>query len=255
MIKGLYTAASGMLSSMIATDALANNLANASTVGFKRSDVHFKAFPEMLLQRINAKGAAPIGGISTGTQIAGTMTRFTQGDLHTTGNPLDVAIEGNGFFTVQNGKGETLYTRDGNFTLNNEGYLVTHEGEFVMGKKGKIRIPSGEAIHFTPRGDVTGNNVPLDNLVITQFDNEHTLQRLGNNLFKMGAGTKITPPPQDPKQLTFKLHEGKLESSNTNAIHELVNTITGFRLYESLQKNIQIHNETLGKAVNDVGRA
>lgn len=261
MLRGLYTAASGMLAQMLNTDAMANNLANASTTGYKQTDVHFQAFPEMLMNRINGSGGkTPIGSLSNGLAIAGNITKFTQGDLHETGNTLDFAMEGKGFFKVQNAKGETFYTRDGNFTMNKEGYLMTHNGEFVMGrtpdkKEQRIQMPPDKAISLTARGQLMADNTPFATMAITQFKDENTLDRLGSNLYKASAKSQEIPPPTDGAPVDYEVHQGRLEGSNTNVVRELVNTMVGFRMYEALQKNIQVHNETLGKAVNELARS
>lgn len=251
MLRGLYTAASGMLVNMISTEIGANNLANVSTVGFKKSAVNFQNFPELLLRQINDQGTKNIGSISTGSRMLTAFPQFTQGTLVQTGNPLDVGIQGDGFFTVKTLSGETAYTRNGVFTINQDGYLATLDGQLVQGSGGDIQIPPNSQITINEKGTVLANNQPIGSLDIAQFKDNKQLQKAGDNLFKLPQGVEVQPP-DSPKP--FTVHQGQIEHSNTNVVEELVSSITGMRLYEALQKNIQAHNETLGKAVNEVGR-
>jgi flagellar basal-body rod protein FlgF len=253
MIRGIYTAAAGMLAQMISTDTLANNLANVSTTGFKKNQVNFQSFPELMLNRVTASGAQAIGSMMTGSKVRSTAIDFRQGVLRDSGNPLDVAIEGNGFLTVQSENGDTAYTRNGCLTVNSQGFLTTQDGQLVMGQRGPIEIPQNGDIKINPAGEITVNNNPIDRLVITQFENQHTLEKIGNNLYNESAATRILPPPGPNDPPGFKIHQGRVEGSNTNPVTEMVNSITGLRMYEALQKNIHLHNEALGKAVNDVG--
>lgn len=259
MLRGLYTAAAGMMTNMIATDVLANNIANTTTVGFKKSDVTFQAFDDMLISRINAKGAKPIGKISMGSAVSSTPVDFSQGTLKQTGNPLDMAIEGDGFFTVKNGKGELFYTRDGNFTIDKDGFLTTHEGcrlqQEIKGEKKDIQVPEGKIITVTPHGELDADNTPFGTLLITRFENNKALEKMGNTLYKETPGSKKMPKIEDPNKLGYKVHQNSLEYANSNIVEDLVKTMTGFRLYEALQKNIQMQNDTLGRAVNDVGKS
>lgn len=261
MIRGWYTAAAGMMSQMMSTDSLANNMANASTVGFKSSEVNFKAFPEMLMNRINGTDKKQIGSMSNGASVASNYTKFNQGDLNHTGNTLDMAIEGEGFFKVQAPNGQILYTRDGNFTVNKDGYLSTQTGDLVLSEVSDnrfepIEMPMDKILTVNPDGQILADNTTVAKLAITRFEKPSALEKMGSNQYKETPAAKVVPPPKDPdEKLSYKIQQGALEGSNVNVIKELCNTMTGYRMYEALQKNIQIHNETLGKAVNDVGRS
>jgi flagellar basal-body rod protein FlgF len=255
MIRGLYTAAAGMLAQTVATDTMANNLANINTAGFKRNGVSFQGFPEMLMHRIQGTGGAKpaIGSLYSGSAVHNTSTNFVQGSLHQTGNPLDVGLQGDGFFTVKTGNGQTRYTRDGSFTLNATGELVTQTGEKVQGTNGTIVVPAGSVVAISPNGTISAisqtGSEPLGKLALAQFDDNKALQKVGNNLYQAPAGVTPKTTPN-----TVAVAQGSLESSNVNAVSELVNSITGLRLYEALEKNIHAHNDTLGKAVNEVGK-
>ena len=252
MLRGLYTAASGMLTNMISTDTMANNLANVNTIGFKKNAVNFQSFSNMLLKQINMNGVKPVGEISTGSKLVSTAVQFAQGGLYQTGNPLDAAIDGKGFFTVKTLSGETMYTRNGAFTINREGFLTTQDGHLVQGEGGNIQIPQGQLLQIDDRGQILADAQPIGKLAVASFENDQNLVKVGDNFFK--AGPQTQPLAAGSPGASYRVHGGALEQSNTNAIQELVNSITGLRLYESLQKNIQTHNEILGKAVNEVGR-
>ncbi len=150
MVRGLYTAASGMNVQQNRLDEIANNLANVDLNGYKKDTAIQKAFPEMLMRRMNDNGVyvfpfgsvdtMPIvGTVGTGVETNEVYTNFTQGALKQTENDFDIALEGDGFFTVQTPQGERL-TRNGAFLLNSDGYLVTKSGDFVLGENGPIKL-------------------------------------------------------------------------------------------------------------------
>lgn len=253
MIRGLYTAAAGMLASSIGTDTMANNLANVNSTGFKANRINYQSFPEMLLSRMSSTGKTPIGGIMTGSAVHDSFVDFKPGALRETGNPYDVALQGDGFFTVRDSvSGDEFYTRAGNFTVNQQGFLATMSGDLVMGQDDNgILIPPNNngRVVIGQGGDVNVNGVAIGRLKLTRFADNQTLQKVGDTKF---AATEATVPLDHA--LGLSVHQGRLEQSNTNPIGELVNNIQGVRLYEALQKNIQISNQTLQKAVNEVGR-
>jgi flagellar basal-body rod protein FlgG len=261
MIRGIYTAAAGMMANMIETDTLADNLANVNTTGFKRRGVTFQTFPEMLLKRVqsgaegsqDSDNAAEVGKLATGSQVRGTVIQFQQGGMIQTGNPVDLALEGDGFFAVSLPNGETAYTRAGNFTLNAAGEITTMEGNPVQGEGGgPITIPAGKTFTVNSEGAVVVDNNPIDKLKITRFENNATLEKLGLTLFKATPASQEIPLGSDKKQTL--VHQGMLETSNANAVTEMIHSLAGLRTYETLEKNIKMHNDMLGKAVNEVGR-
>jgi flagellar basal-body rod protein FlgG len=252
MLRGLYTAASGMMSTITSLDAMSNNLSNIGTNGFKKSQVNFQSFPEMLIKRMSAGETKSIGGLMTGSKLRSTAISFMQGALTPTQNPLDFAIEGDGFFTVKGGDGQNYYTRNGAFTLSPDGRLTTLDGREVQGKNGAIRLEPGEQLHLSQTGEiVTSGGRAIDTLAIVRFNDNHSLERIGDSLYKMTPESRIQP--LNPGE-NIKVHQGQIESANVNTITELVNSIAGLRQYEALQKHIQTQNDTLGKVVNEVGR-
>lgn len=254
MLRGLYTAAAGMLSVQMANDTLATNLSNLSTIGYKSNMVNYQSFPEMLMNRVSKQGNTRVGSIMTGSQIYETFTQYKQGQVTTTGNTFDMAIEGGGFFTVKSSSGQLYYTRAGNFTISEDGFVTTLNGHRVQGELGDIQVNLDDgSFQINQRGELTSKNRFIDRFKIARFVDDQALDKLGDNLYAPSSAARQEPQaPNGP--LGYKIHQGMLELSNVNPVMELVNNIQGLRLYESLQKNIHMHNETLQKAVNEVGR-
>jgi flagellar basal-body rod protein FlgF len=255
MLKGLYTAAAGMLSTDMAVDTIANNLANVSTVGFKGSKINFKTFPEMMIRKISELGDKEVGGIATGNQVYETFVSQLPGTLHQTGNTFDLAIQGDGYFTVKSDAGDTFYTRAGNFRVDDQGYLTTIDGLRVQGKQGDILINLDEGpFNFTPGGELTGKGRNIDQLQVTRFEDNQSLSKVTASLYSATPATRERPEANVFGSAGYTIAQGFVEESNVNPVSELVSTIQGQRLYESLQKNIHMQSETLQKAVNEVGR-
>ncbi len=278
MIRGLYTGASGMIIQQARMDVIANNLANVDKTAYKRDMTIFKAFPDMIIRRINDDGVGIVpagsydtmpfvGKLGTGAEVNEVYTEFEQGSLQSTENPFDLGLEGNGFFTVAVERGER-YTRDGGFTLNKDGYLVTKNGNLVLGENGPIQVQAnnfminekGEvivnsALSPEPR-DVVGmanNNweqpVVIDRLKIVEFENMREIKKEGDSLYRE---TDLSGPALPAAE--FKLLQGFLEKSNVNVVREMVDMIEVQRSYEANQKTIMTHSDTLGRLINEVAR-
>lgn len=257
MLKGLYTAAAGMLATNMATDTLADNLANINTVGYKGSKMNFQTFAEMLINRIDDQGQNRIGSISNGSKVYGSYVNFQPGAMHETGNSFDLALNGDGFFTVKSPTtGKTFYTRAGNFTIDSQGFVTTLNGEYVQGKLGNIQVNLDEGpFNINPKGEISGKGKTIDQLQITRFTDNQSLDKVSDNLYQETPSSKKLPDPTDTgSPAGFTVMQGALEESNVSPVSELISNIEGLRLYEALQKNIHMHNEALGKAVNEVGR-
>ncbi|MGI6037440.1 MAG: flagellar hook-basal body protein [Limnochordia bacterium] len=237
MLRGIYTAAAGMLVQQRRTDVVANNLANASTTGYKRDVALVRPFPNLNLHRTT--DGQRMGSLTTGAGIEGIRPQFSPGGVRHTGNPLDLAVEG-GFFTVQTPAG-IAYTKAGNFSLDGAGYLVTARGDRVLGTRGPIRIDNAD-FTVTEEGDIIVAGEIVDRLAIAELTGD--VEKLGDNLF-YGQGI----PAQE-----VKVSQGFLEDSNVNVVREMVDLITATRAYEANQRIIQAHDETLGKAVNEMAR-
>ncbi len=213
---------------------IANNLSNAQTPGFKK-DVPL--FQSILSDRFSRFQTSPIDQI---------RTLFQQGGVQKTGNPLDVAIEGEGFFKIKTPEG-TRYTRAGNFILNKEGVLSTPDGFPVLGKQGEITL-RGQNIVIEKNGTVKGDGGELGQLALAVFADPNVLRKEGHTLFSADlpeTETEVSDP---------LLHQGAIESSNVNSIEEMTNYIDALRSFESCLKIIQSQDEMDSKAVNELGR-
>lgn len=254
MIRSLYTAATGMDAQQTRIDTIANNLANASTTGFKKTRVDFE---DLLSETIRApQPTDPRGGslptplqVGLGVRTASTTRSFEQGDYTQTQNPLDVAIEGVGFLRVQRPSGTPGYTRAGNLRVDGEGRLVTQRGELI---DPNITVPK-DATDFTVAtdGKVTARlpnrvePIELGRLELTTFTNPAGLEAVGGNLYveTPASGAPTTSKPGEDGAGTFA--QGFLESSNVKAVEEMVAMITVQRSYELNSKVIQTADQML----------
>ncbi|BCS80226.1 flagellar hook-basal body protein [Anaerocellum diazotrophicum] len=254
MIRGIYTSASGMILNQKLMDITANNVANVSTTGFKRDVAQVESFRNMLVYRIYDKVSSPdnaIGYMSLGSDVSRIVSDFSQGLYIKTDEPLNLAIRGNGFFTVEmpnnQGTQQILYTRNGAFTLNSRGELVTLDGFYVLGQNGRIVLQSGGQVRIDEQGNVYQNGRLVDRLRVVDFQDKQLLRKVGNNLFEADALSQPIP-------FSGKIIQGYLEGSNVNSVQEMVNMISVLRAYEANQKAFTIQDETLQKAVNEIAR-
>jgi flagellar basal-body rod protein FlgG len=237
------------------TDVVANNLANASTTGFKKSRANFE---DLMYKTMQVAGQTTPGGgqvpsgiqIGMGVKPAGIQKLFTQGDYIQTDNQLDMAIQGNGFFRVLHGD-EELYTRAGNFTLDSEGFLTTPSGDRLQPE---ISLPA-ETVTVTlqDNGTLTANGddetiLATANVLLTSFINPSGLFAVGNNLFRptegSGPATEGTPGEDGLGTVVNNF----LEGSNVSVVEEIVAMISGQRAYEANSKSIQTADSMLGTA-------
>jgi flagellar basal-body rod protein FlgG len=228
MDRGLYIAASGMLAEQVRQDQIANDLANASTPGYKADRTAQQSFGNLLLS--NSVTGQQVGSQSTAVQVRSIQTDFTPQPLRDTGEPLDFGIVGDGFFAVQTAQG-VRYTRDGQFTSNAQGQLVTEQGDRVFGRNGRpVTIGSD--------GRVDPRNL---NVVLL------------NNPRKQGDNYVTGTPGAVAGQTAGQVRAGALEGSGADPTRSMVDMISSMRSYESGQKVIQTIDETLQKAVTQVG--
>lgn len=255
MVKGLYTAYTGMINEQHRMDVLTNNLANASTVGFKKEGATSQAFDDVLALKIkdttDSGMVRPLGNVSMGVKIGENYTDYSQGSLRETGNTYDMALSGTGFFTVEftNKAGETStkYTRDGGFTLNKEGYLVTKDGDYVLGTNGRIKLDPLQTSVIDKAGRIYQNDKLVATLKITDFEDYNYLEHYGENYYQTVDGAK-------EKDGEFQTVSGYLEMSNMSVVQEMVNMISVSRAYETNQKIVQAYDGTLEIAANQLGK-
>jgi flagellar basal-body rod protein FlgG len=261
MIRSLYTSVSGLITQEAKQNVITNNLANVNTVGFKGDTLSVKKFNDVLIQNydklVNGKNVQNIiGSISQGSAIDGVNTSFTQGMIESTEKWSDFAIEGRGFFAVQrdnNGLNNTFFSRDGHFHENSQGYLVNDSGDRVLASAINV---NGQAVGAPSPIIVNGEELKVQSdgtfnlegqsykFTTVDFQNYDPLRKIGDNLYQGDN------PIQSAEVL---VKQNSLEKSNVNVINEMVNMMTTMRTFESNQKVLQSIDETLGKAVNEVG--
>jgi len=249
MIRGLYTSAMGMIVQERRQANVSQNLSNVETNSFRQQQILVAASHRMnVLNRASHPGRhlTGIGSMETGTSVDGAYTDDRQGVLQETKNPLDFAIDGDGFFAVRLPDGQTAYTRDGSFQLDADGQLVTGQGYPVLGTDGQGILPGTEDITVDAQGGITMPDGRSASLAVVSFANPQDLNRLGDNLYT--SGEQAIPGE------AYELKQGFLEGSNVDSLTELVRMIEISRNFESNQKVAQAMDETLGKAVNEVGK-
>lgn len=254
-------AGSGMDVLQVSMEGIGNNIANVTTPGYKRDTYLKKTFPEMLMIEKNGpmnrlgyyqyrnNRSVGIGGI--GALITDVKVDYSMGNIYETGTNTDVLLNGPAFFAVDytDGKdpGQTAYTRNGAFRVDENGYLVTAGGYQVQGENGGIYLGESE-LRFTIGSDGTVyiDDQKIDKLKLVEFSDLEALYKENDDMFLDGAGTGATAKET-------RVFQGFLEGSNVNPVDEMVNLINVVRAYETSQRIIQAQDEMLAKAVNQVG--
>jgi len=258
MIKSLTTAATGMAAQQTNMDVIANNLANSSTAGFKRARAEFEDL--MYDNRLQPGAATGLNsytptGVQTGmgTRTAAIQKDFTTGGANVTKNPLDLQIEGSGFFQVRTPDGELAYTRDGSFKKDAGGRIVDKNGNSLIPE---ITVPNiAQALEITHEGEVralvgeTGAPQILGNIEIVNFVNPAGLKAVGKNLFVQSPSSGQPNVGRPGTNSMGYLAQGQLETSNVNIVDEMVNMITAQRAYETNSKVIQASDQMLQTAI------
>lgn len=277
MLKGLYTAYTGMINEQHRMDVMTNNLANADTNGYKKEGATSQAFDTVLAYKIkdlSEAGNLPTNlgtpktfdedsvdnpdrwmsrtGMNLGVKIGENYVDYSEGPIKETGNTFDLAISDRGFFAVEytNKAGETStkYTRDGNFTMDRQGYLVTQDGDFVLDENGRrIKMDTALPVSIDRSGRITQDGAEVAVIGLTDFEDYDYLERFGENYFQPVDGATEA-------DCESQIYSGYLETSNISIVTEMVNMITIQRQYESNQKLITTYDETLDTAVNQLGK-
>jgi flagellar basal-body rod protein FlgG len=262
MIRALYTAASGMSAQQLNLDTIANNLANSSTTGFRQRQLQFQ---DMIYQNMVTPGAAQSQQtvsaglqVGLGTKSAATEIIMTQGDPNTTNNPYDLMIQGDGFFQIQRPDGTIAYTRDGSFHRNNQGTMVTTDGDPLIPN---ITVPpNATSVVITQYGVVNAtlpgqqNPTQLGQIQLATFPNPEGLNSMGSNLFSatLSSGDPVLDVPGGTQGLGTLL-QGSLESSNVDVVNEFVQMVLAQRAYESDSKVIRAADDMYSQ-VNNMAR-
>jgi flagellar basal-body rod protein FlgF len=246
MINGMLEASRGCIKEEIRMDIISNNLANSTGIGFKKDRISFQQMLDQSGESATPQTEPTSDGLPADPCLVTIAVDMGEGDIQTTGNQLDLAISGDGFFKINTPDG-IRYTRKGNFTLDSAGTLVTQDGYPVMGKGGKITI-SGNNIVIGDLGTISADGTEADQLDIVTFENTDDLNKDESNLFR-----NDTDHPEVAVSGDTTVKQGYVELSNVNVAEEMVNMIHSMRAFESYQKAIKAIDELNGKAINDVG--
>ena len=264
MLKGLYTAYTGMVQEQRRLDVLANNLANSTTVGYKKEGATSRAFKDELALRIKdseRRGVRGIGNIQMGVKIGETYTDYSDGPAKVTDQQADLAIAGEGFFAIEftdkNQNPSVKYTRNGEFNVDKDGYLVTADGDHVLNQEaamngstdpeGFVRVDPNLPFFVDDSGAIYQQEQQVGNIGLVDIDNYDYLTKYGENLYDLEEGGQV-------EAAGGSIEQGYLEAANVNIAYEMVNMIQIQRAYEAGQKMIQTADSTLEMAVSQVGQ-
>ncbi len=257
MLRGLYTAHTGLRNEQNRMDILTNNLANASTVGFKKEGSTSQPFREVLAVKVKDSSVGlgaiqPIGHSRLGVKIGENYTDYTQGSFRITDNTYDLALAGSGFFALEytdsEGETATRYTRAGNFTLTQDGYLVNNDGMYVLDAQNRrIQLDTLTDARIDDDGRIYQNEREVAQIQVADFEDYDYLVKAGDTFFQPVEGATLM-------EGTAEVKSGVLEMSNMSVISEMVNMISVTRAYEANQKIVQTYDESLDIAVTQLGR-
>jgi flagellar basal-body rod protein FlgF len=258
MLRNVYAPLSAGVGQERLLEILANNMANTNTSGYKEDQVSFRgleADPWPNYQnplppapfKMDMSEVYPLRGNDMGyVSVADVKTDFSQGGLRRTDNPLDLAIQGEGFFSIITPFGER-FTRDGSFTLNRDGLLTTKAGAPVQGEKGAIVGLQEGNTRILSSGEVYAGDKYIDKIKMVDFKDKSALQRLGGNLY-IHDGV-----PSNTTAARGEIAQGQIETSNVNPMKNMTAMIIAHRTYEALQKTIKTHDDNLGLTSSKVG--
>ena len=231
MADGMYTALSGAKVAMKQVEVIANNLANANTPGYKALHVLFENW---LAKEATPEASIAAGQVQSFSKIA--WTDFSAGGFQATGNMLDLAVEGEGYFMLERG-GETLLTRDGSFRRDDEGYLVNANGLKVLGEgQNPIQLPEEEVV-IDAQGQIFGERGLLDRIGMVRVTDPSSMTRMGNNLLKPAKGEELL------ESSSARMMQGFIEGSNVNPVKEMVDLITAHRHFDLAQNAIKTQQQ------------
>lgn len=250
MVKGLYTAYTGLVNQQNRLDIVTNNLANSTTTGYKKEGTTTQSFDSLMAYKVNDPSSGTmnkaIGKLNLGVKIGETYRDYSQGSLKSTNNTYDFALSGEGFFSIsfmnKAGEESILYTRDGSFQTTQDGYLVTKDGDYVLGQDGPIQLPTDTSIRVDELGNIYADEQYIDKFALVSFEDNNYLEQYGENLYQAVEGATVSDS-------TPGVMQGYLEMSNVNVVSEMVQMITISREFESNQKVMNSIDETLQKAV------
>ncbi|WLR41616.1 flagellar hook-basal body protein [Bacillus carboniphilus] len=268
MFRGFYTATSGMLAQQRRTEMLSNNIANANTTGYKADQSTMRSFPEMLIslnksEELPADSSMkyttrkPIGNLNTGVYVQEFIPSFVQGDLRETSIKSDVAImqdnmeQGVLLFAVKDEQGDIKYTRNGNFTINDQGVLTLHNSA-VLSSEGNELVIQNHDYQINTNGQIIVNGQEVGSIGVYVAEDESTLVKEGNDLYRIN--NEETLPLANVADVSYTLNQGFIEGSNVDVQTSYTEMLTAYRTFEANQKVVQAYDKSMDKAVNEIGR-
>ena len=270
MFRGIYAATSAMLVQEKMLDVVANNLANVDTSGFRGRVAVNKSFPEVLMDRVERytivdealneelkerkffpyiRGRSTIGSISMTNVLSETTMTMDRGPVQWTDNPLDIVVDNDGYLVVEDGNGNTFYTRSGHFQKNNEGQLVTHDGEYIMGDVGRITLGDATRVYIGEGGQIYADDELVGTLQVVNFETPTYLRQVNKSLLSETAESGAAEPAEN-----VHIISGGLERSNVQVVTEMVRMIEANRAFEAAGRVVTIQDELSGRLFQSVGR-
>jgi flagellar basal-body rod protein FlgF len=269
MLRGYYAAAAGMLANQRRQELLTNNLSNANTPGYKADESSMRAFPEMLLTRLDSTSypnnrkfgtSHAIGHLNTGVYMQEAALSFLQGPLQETGHQTDLALFAtnvpNGgalFFEVQGEGGDPMYTRNGSFAIDQDGFLTTGAGHYLLDENGEQIQILGNEFKVEKDGTVVEDGAVIARLNIAHAEDPNVLTKQGNGLFAVDGGGGL-PSAIGNGDVAFRIEQGFLERSNVDPQRTMSEMLMAYRSFEANQKVLRTYDESMDKAVNEIGR-
>ena len=245
MNVSLYQAAAAMNAQARWQEMITQNLAAGSVPGFRKQEISFSA-----VQAGVDATALSTPGAQYMVPSATTATNFEEGEIRATGNSMDFAIEGPGFFEVQLSNGSRGYSRDGEFHINAQGQLITKQGYTVLGDGGPLQFDPNSSAPLTvaPTGEISQGDQAKGRIHMVEFDNPHSLTSIGEGFF-LADKTGVVPGTASASSI----RQGFLEGSNTSPTAEMASLITAMRMFEANQKVLQMQDERMGRVISDLG--
>ena len=243
VVRGFYTLASGMLTQNRILNTVSNNISNADTVGFKKSDMTTKAFGDLLIERVKNGEATPVGHTTLMNTVDRTYTDYTEGEINKTGRILDFAINGDGFFGIQTNNG-TIYTRNGSFDIDANGYLVLKGKGRVLGQNGPIK-PNTDNITSDGSGNIFAGGKKVGQIAVYGFSDLNTLKTTGEGVYTGNSSGLIKNP-----KLLWKC----TENSNVNMANEMTNAIAAQRQLQNCSEALKMYDQVLDEATTQIGK-
>lgn len=276
MFKGFYTVATGMIAQQRRTELLTNNLSNANTPGFKADQSTIRSFPDMLMSSVGKTNApanqqagsqymSQVGALNTGIYMQETLPNYIQGQIYNTDFTTDMALidgslpqnddggTGSIFFRLAHPDGGEAYTRNGNFTLDGQGYLVNPQGLYVLSDRGqRIQLPNDD-FRLDENGAIYVNDQQVARVGVSFAANPNTLRKQDNGLIRTANGEDL-PTAYGANGVSFTLRQNYLEGSNVDSSRTMTDLMTAYRAFEANQKVLQAYDRSMEKAVNEIGK-